>query len=151
VYEGYTPSELARALDDLHLQAPESVGETYMLHMVTTRWATCYPQLTAPLDRFKQAREAQRPDTRTEEAWRTVLATGKELAAALRELGDVELIRCQEPTYSGECRQPLPPDGQCHWADMHRGSQTSFDGAGATATQNAAPRATRRRRPRPGF
>ncbi|MER8119166.1 hypothetical protein [Streptomyces sp. NPDC094031] len=123
-----TATELADALDRIRDQSPEMTGPLSMLDEATLGWTWRYPQLTCVQQAFSQARHQQFPRTRTKQTWQEVVATAAALATALRELGDVPLERCAEPTGWGMCGLALPEQRPCLGQDEHL---TSSSGAKA--------------------
>ncbi|GGU39125.1 hypothetical protein [Streptomyces violascens] len=122
--EEYTAAELAGELSAVRHLSPELTGPLAMLDEASLGWTLRYPQLTEAHQAFAQARGRQWPRTRTEQTWQQVVACADNLAAALRELGDVSLERCTQPTQWGTCDRVLPEQGPCRAGQDHLASAT---------------------------
>lgn len=118
-YEDYTAHEVATALESLRYASPEDTAGLSLLDEATLRWAGRFPELSGQQRAFAQARQAQWPRSRSAETWQSVLSRANELAAALRDLGDVELTLCRQQTQWGTCKEALADDGQCPRATAH--------------------------------
>lgn len=118
-YEDHTAETMADAVSDLRYADPADMAGLAALDEATARWAERYPELSEPQKAFAGARDAQWARTRTAETWQTVLTSGTQLAAALRELGDVKLTLCPAHTPRGTCKVALSDDGQCPRAANH--------------------------------
>ncbi|MEW1760362.1 hypothetical protein AB0393_28110 [Streptomyces cyaneofuscatus] len=117
--EKYTAAELADELSGVRHLSPEMTGSLSMLDEASLGWTTRYPQLAEAHQAFAQARGQQWPRTRTEQTWQQVVAAADTLASALRELGDVRLEHCTQPTSWGTCDRVLPENGSCRGAHEH--------------------------------
>ncbi|MEV7157198.1 hypothetical protein AB0N77_21660 [Streptomyces misionensis] len=111
MYDELAAVELADALTCVRKLSPEATGPLSMLDEATLGWSWRYPQLAELQQAFAQARSRQWPHTRTEQTWQDVITTAEALAEALRELGDVRLARCTEPTGWGSCGRVLAEQG----------------------------------------
>ncbi|MET9779157.1 hypothetical protein ABZ023_33760 [Streptomyces sp. NPDC006367] len=114
-----TSTELADVLGGVQCQSPELTGPLSMLDEATLGWTSRYPQLAESQQAFSRARRQHFPRTRTEQTRQEVVATASALFAALRELGDVRLERCAEPTGWGTCDLVLPEQGPCWGGQEH--------------------------------
>jgi len=85
-----------------------------------------YPGLKHAHSRFSQARQGIWPNQLTDATWNEMQEAARELAAAVRALGNIDIELCERRTkYSSECRHALV-DGACvlRWhADVAHGSQ----------------------------
>lgn len=113
-----TAAELARDLEIME-DSPHNTDGLAMLDEATMAFGR-KSQHVADLQRaFANARHAHMRSWSTEtqaysdQAWREAMAAAYDLAAALRELGDVRVARCRRPAGWGTCNLPLDDDGQC--------------------------------------
>jgi hypothetical protein len=83
MYQELTAAELAGQLDLRH-RSPDMLGLLAALDQAIWGWVSCYPQLDELYRAFATAREA-RPRRQTEQAWREMVASADDFAAALRE------------------------------------------------------------------
>jgi hypothetical protein len=72
-----------------------------------------YPQLRTAHSNFAQARGGIWPNQLTDESWKAMKRAAAELAAAVCELGDIDIYLCEQSTKYGTCGHALTADGQC--------------------------------------
>jgi hypothetical protein len=119
MYQEFTATELAEALDRVRHLSPEQTGPLAMVDEASLGWTGRYPQLAEPQQAFAQARGKQWPHSRTEQTWQEVVTAASGLAAELRKLGDISLERCTDQTGWGTCGLALPESGACRGAHAH--------------------------------
>lgn len=115
-----TAAELANALS---LPAEMlSTGWLSMLDEATIAFGSLDPHIREAQGAFSQARSAHMrswgapdalPGDLSPQAWDRAVAAARELANALRPLGDLRIARCKRQTGWGTCNLPLDPDGSC--------------------------------------
>ncbi|MFW3477363.1 hypothetical protein [Streptomyces microflavus] len=120
-----TAAELADALDGMqHHQ--HNTGGLSMLDEATLEFGWRYPSIGPAQEAFAKARHLHKRSYRTEvgnysdESWQDAMDAARQLAEALRPLGETRIPRCKERTGWGTCGIGLKDDGTCPATDEHR-------------------------------
>jgi hypothetical protein len=122
MFTDLTPAELADALDMME-RFPHNTGTLSMLDEATLEYGRKFPAIGSAQRAFSGARHAHMSSYRTEtggyseEAWGKAMEAARNLAAALRPLGDARIARCKRRTGWGTCNRPLGDDGTCYGQD----------------------------------
>lgn len=72
-----------------------------------------YPQLRKTHQAFSAARSQLGPNRPSDKVWTEMQRAAKELAVALRKLGNIDILLCERSTRWGTCRHGILSDGTC--------------------------------------
>jgi hypothetical protein len=117
-------AELADALDSME-RHPHNTGGLSMLDEATLEFGWRYDTVGPPQQAFANARHRHMRSyttergNYTEESWQAAMDAARQLAAALRTLGDTRIPRCKEESEWGTCGIGLNDDGTCRAARNH--------------------------------
>ncbi|WP_181785351.1 hypothetical protein [Streptomyces phytophilus] len=112
-----TAAELADALEIME-RHPHNTGGLSQLDGATLAFSR-YPGVGEKQQAFTDARQAHlrsydsERDGYSGEAWGKAMQAARELAAALRPLGDTRIAHCTRQARWGTCELPLDDDGEC--------------------------------------
>lgn len=117
-YTDLTAAQLADCLE-LAERYPGNTGALSMLDEATLEYGWRYDSIGPAQRAFADARHAHMRSYTTErgdyspEAWDKAMAAARDLAAALRPLGDFTFRRCKRQGPCGTCNMVLDDDGTC--------------------------------------
>jgi hypothetical protein len=106
---------IARELDSVQRMSTQRLMTGWFSGMdeYVLKVLDAYPQLRLAHSRFSQARYGLDPRILTETTWSEMQGAARELATAVRALGNVNIELCDRPTqYSSECGHALV-NGAC--------------------------------------
>jgi hypothetical protein len=138
-YCDMTAAELANCLDMAASSTPNT-GYLSLLDEATLEFGWRYDSVGPVQRAMADARHAHMRSYRTErgdyapEAWDRAAAAARNLAAALRPLGDTVIPRCKREGPCGTCNMGLDGNGECHSSLGHT------DAVPATQQQEGAQR-----------
>lgn len=101
---------IARELDSVQRMSTDRLMTGWFSGMdeYVMRLLEAYPQLRPAHSAFSQARQGIWPRSLTDATWSEMQQAARDLAAAVRALGNVDIQLCERPTeYAAECRHAL--------------------------------------------
>lgn len=117
MFEDYTATQIVDELDQLKHYDPEFTGPLSLIDEAALRWTARFPQLGAAHWAFAQARGGHNLAAGRDN-WTQILTAAKNLADAMRPLGDVRLKFCGARSVYGTCHGQVH-DGPCPRANNH--------------------------------
>ncbi|HEY2086719.1 MAG TPA: hypothetical protein VGH54_11945 [Mycobacterium sp.] len=110
-YIDMTATQLADCLE-LAERFPGNTGGLSMLDEATLEFGWRYEAIGPVQKAFADARHAHL-SSRSPEAWDAAMAAARDLARALRPLGDFRFARCKRQGPCGTCNMVLDGKGEC--------------------------------------